>query len=136
MFDSQMLELFFGCCAGLSGLRYKSFCPLASRKFVHINPPVELRKCLSFQGLIPRNYRGLANVPIEHHPIIGDINYKNIFEGDVQTPQKGTFTNPCSYSPILHRFRPVRREFLVPTEGAACRRLNQLCSAKSGLSRV
>ena len=40
-------------------------------------------------------FQGLVNVPIKHHPTIGDImwyNIQHIFEGDVQNLQKGTFT--------------------------------------------
>ena len=44
--------------------------------------------------------QGFVNVPIEHYPTIGDIisneyYIQRIFEGDVQNPQKGTFTKPC-----------------------------------------
>ena len=39
--------------------------------------------------------QGLVNVPIEHHPTIGDIKIPtDIASGDIQNPQKGTFTNP------------------------------------------
>ena len=37
--------------------------------------------------------QGLVNVLIEHHP--KGYNIQQIFEGDVQNHQKGTFTNPC-----------------------------------------
>ena len=50
--------------------------------------------------LMVRTDQGLVNVPIEHHPSIGDIISK-IFQGDVQNPQKGTFTNPCDVVGVI-----------------------------------
>ena len=44
----------------------------------------------------PRNpfRQGLVYVPSKYHPTIGDILSNRYLRGDVQTPQKGTFTNP------------------------------------------
>jgi hypothetical protein len=42
--------------------------------------------------------QGLANILIEHHPTIGDIqqyNLQQILESDVQNLQTGTFTKLC-----------------------------------------
>ena len=42
--------------------------------------------------------QGLANIRIEHHPTIGDIqqyNLQQILESDVQNLQTGTFTKLC-----------------------------------------
>ena len=52
-----------------------------------------------FMSQFGTSKQGLVNVPIKHHPtIIWHIifeYFQQIFEGDVQNPQKGTFTNPC-----------------------------------------
>jgi hypothetical protein len=39
--------------------------------------------------------RGLVNVPIEKKNKYWGYNLQQIFEGDVQNPQNGTFTKPC-----------------------------------------
>ena len=81
--------------------------------------------------------QGLVNVPIKHHPTIGDNNLQQIFRGDIQNPQKGTFTNPWETGIEFDRFRWTNRfEFDRSMEMREIERLQIQTDWHSGMQRL
>ena len=52
-----------------------------------------------------QNKAGVGKCPNRTSPYYWGCNIQQVFEGDVQNPQKGTFTNPCKAFPHPSRIR-------------------------------